>query len=189
MRPVGSPHHAVRRHVDERAGERDDVAVGRPRSGDAVGACELHPDVPFPGEVQQHAERLLVEAERDVDPAEMVDDDGRSGARQAFGQADEGLGRRMKLDLPFQPRAPAGDAVEDPGIEDAAVPRIEREADAARTESIQALQVPEGGGGVELDDADEPAVAPGDGVERDRIVAPVQIGGGPRRRARCRASP
>ena len=76
MRPIGAPHDAIGKLANQLARERHSIGIGRAGARDAVAAAHLHPELVAVHEPQELLERRLLEPERCVDAADVVDDDG-----------------------------------------------------------------------------------------------------------------
>ena len=176
MRPVAAPDHAIRRHLDDAVGEGRDVAVGRARLGESIGAADLDPDVVAAREFEQRAERLLADAQRRIDAPDVVDHDRRGDRGQPVPQARQRACIEVQLDKPAQALDAAEHMVEHGQVQRPAMLGIECEAHAARALLMQPLAAGAGGRGIEPHDREVPPARARDGVKVHRVVESVGVG-------------
>src|SRR6185503_12925471 len=139
MRPVAAPEQPPRRDLGEPPREGRDVVVGEALFREPVGAADLGPEVLLLHQLAEHAEGLLVQSERRIDAANMVDHDGSPNRLQPREKAGDCGALEMQLHEPAQALDALEDMVERGFVQFAAVLGIEGEAHAARALLVQPL--------------------------------------------------
>src|SRR5205814_9273522 len=75
MRPVRAPQHTVWSRLDDCPGERNGVEKRRAGGRDALGAGQFHPARVQLHQIEQRAERPLLQAAVGPDAARVIDDE------------------------------------------------------------------------------------------------------------------
>src|SRR6185312_4201972 len=104
MRPVEAPDRSVARCFDEPARKGHRVGIRWALAGDTVGAADLDPDVAVVEQAQQCLEVRLIEAERGVDAAHVVDHHRRRRTMQRCRKLGDEIGFHVDLQMPAEAR-------------------------------------------------------------------------------------
>ena len=113
MRPIGAPDHPVGEAFDQRAAERNDVVIRRPRDRHALRAGRLDPEILVP--VHQPVKSLvlrMIDAFLDVGRAHVVDHDRRRQRGEKILKFGQIVHLEIDHDMPAELVHPRGDALE-----------------------------------------------------------------------------
>ena len=97
MREIGAPDAAITEFGDELARERHRVGIGRTLARGAVAAAHLYPHFGIFHQLEQIAERLLLQPVRCVDAPHVVDDHGYRRTPQRRREFADAVSRHMDL--------------------------------------------------------------------------------------------
>ena len=110
--PVRAPQDSVRGRLNEGLREGDRVVKGRARGGYALRAAHFHPAGVEPHQIEQRAERRLLQARAGLHAAHVIDHEGERQPAQQAGELDDVGGVQVHDQMPSERPDALQDVVE-----------------------------------------------------------------------------